>query len=165
MVLARRKNKRRQSGDWRRFSGDLGRRSGGRGTRLRRQVNGSRIARFRTAARLARRWRSGCLGARLLLLRPCGLLALGLGRALADGGRRLGHGRRGRLRWAAGRCGTSLTGAGGRFGLAGAGLLRTADLTDRPVFLGRGRAKDLAQAIKGASLVAGLQEVVLPLHD
>jgi hypothetical protein len=32
-------------------------------------------------------------------------------------------------------------------------------------YWGRGRAKDLAQAIKGASLVAGLQEVVLPIHN
>jgi Domain of Unknown Function (DUF1259) len=32
-------------------------------------------------------------------------------------------------------------------------------------YWGRGRAKDLAQAIKGAFLVAGLQEVVSPLHN
>jgi hypothetical protein len=32
-------------------------------------------------------------------------------------------------------------------------------------YWGRGRAKDLAQAIKGAFLVAGLQEVVSPIHN
>jgi hypothetical protein len=32
-------------------------------------------------------------------------------------------------------------------------------------YWGRGRAKDLAQAIKGAFLVAGLQEVTSPIHD
>jgi hypothetical protein len=32
-------------------------------------------------------------------------------------------------------------------------------------YWGRGRAKDLAQAIKGAFLVAGLQEVASPIHN
>jgi hypothetical protein len=32
-------------------------------------------------------------------------------------------------------------------------------------YWGRGRAKDLAQAIKGAFLVAGLQEVTSPTHN
>jgi hypothetical protein len=32
-------------------------------------------------------------------------------------------------------------------------------------YWGRGRAKDLAQAIKGAFLVAGLQEVTSPVHN
>jgi hypothetical protein len=32
-------------------------------------------------------------------------------------------------------------------------------------YWGRGRAKDLAQAIKGAFLVAGLQEVTAPIHN
>src|SRR5262245_2537692 len=32
-------------------------------------------------------------------------------------------------------------------------------------YCGRGRTKDLAQAIKGAFLVAGLQEVTSPIHD
>src|SRR5262245_29662410 len=32
-------------------------------------------------------------------------------------------------------------------------------------YWGQGRAKDLAQAIKGAFLVAGLQEVTAPIHD
>jgi hypothetical protein len=32
-------------------------------------------------------------------------------------------------------------------------------------YWGRGRAKDLAQAIKGAFLVAGLQQVTSPIHN
>src|SRR5204863_8293454 len=32
-------------------------------------------------------------------------------------------------------------------------------------YWGRGRAKDLANAIKGAFLVAGLQEVASPIHN